>query len=316
MPLDLVTRAEWGARSPSGSYSAMPSTPKGVKVHYTGSRENPAMLAHHDLCVARVRSIQTAHMGGNDWLDIGYSFVVCAHGKVFEGRGIGHLPAANGAGLNSGHYAVLALVGNAGVTEPNDAMVEGIRDAIAYIRERGHAGTEIRGHRDGYSTDCPGDPLYQLVSNGALEPGRTDDNMPGYLSLGLDDDQPLELPPGDWSTVDFDVEYADPEGMHAKGRYPSFLSGKARFSLSLDVTLSGLSRGVEGQVRLYEVDGDNKVTKRYAIQEWTASEGLTYVHHANVGTVDEGQKLRAELIHFGSTTAVIGHCAVKVLYWR
>ncbi|MFI6737432.1 peptidoglycan recognition family protein [Nonomuraea sp. NPDC050451] len=315
--MDLVRRSEWKARQPTGSYSAMPSTPRGVKVHYTGSRENTGMLQDHELCVSRVRSIQTAHMGGNGWIDVGYSFLVCAHGKVFEGRGIGHLPAANGAGLNSGHYAVLALVGNAGLVEPPNAMVEGLRDAIAHIRERGHAGTEIRGHRDGYSTDCPGDPLYRLVTSGALEPrSEDDDDMPSYLSLGLDKDQPLELTAGDWTTLAFDVEYADPDDQHAKGRYPSFLSGKCRFNLTLSATLSGLMRGVEGQVRLYEVDKDGKTVKRYDIEEWTASQGLTYVHHSAVGTVDEGNKLRAEVIQFGDTSAEITSCGVKVLYWR
>ncbi|GAA3206669.1 peptidoglycan-binding protein [Nonomuraea helvata] len=101
----------------------------------------------------------------------GNTMIACPHRKVFEGRGLHHLPAANGAGLNSGHYAVLGLVGNSGLVLPPDGVLHGILDAIQYLRDRGSAGKEIKGHRDGYSTDCPGEPLYAWVRRGAPRPG-------------------------------------------------------------------------------------------------------------------------------------------------
>lgn len=170
MAIDLITRAEWKARSPKGTYDRLAST-RGVKVHYTGGRVDPATVDDHKLCVAAVRGIQNGHMDGNGWLDIGYSFVACPHRRVFEGRGLHRLPAANGPGLNSGHYAVLGLVGNSGLTVPPDEMLLGILDAIDYCRTKGDAGREIKGHRDGYSTDCPGPKLYAWVKAGAPRPG-------------------------------------------------------------------------------------------------------------------------------------------------
>ncbi|WP_223167675.1 peptidoglycan-binding protein [Nonomuraea sp. SYSU D8015] len=101
----------------------------------------------------------------------GNSYIACPHRKVFEGRGLHHLPAANGPGLNAGHYAVLGLVGNAGLVQPPDGLLHGILDAVQYVRDRGHAGREIKGHRDGYATDCPGEPLYAWVRRGAPRPG-------------------------------------------------------------------------------------------------------------------------------------------------
>jgi hypothetical protein len=101
----------------------------------------------------------------------GNTYVACPHRKVFEGRGLHHLPAANGAGLNSGHYAVLGLVGNSGLVTPTDEILDAILDAIDYLRDKGRAGKEIKGHRDGYSTDCPGDALYAWVKKGAPRPG-------------------------------------------------------------------------------------------------------------------------------------------------
>ncbi|MDF5758206.1 N-acetylmuramoyl-L-alanine amidase [Spongiactinospora sp. TRM90649] len=177
MPIDLVSREEWGARKPSGSYTALSST-KGVKVHYTGGRVEPAIADDHDKCVAMVRAIQKQHMDGNGWMDIGYSMVACPHRKVFEGRGPKHLPAANGAGLNSGHYAVLGLVGSSGLLTPPDDMLLAILDAIDHLRAKGGAGKEIKGHRDGFATSCPGDKLYAWVRKGAPRPGGDEEETP------------------------------------------------------------------------------------------------------------------------------------------
>ncbi|GII42917.1 peptidoglycan recognition protein family protein [Planotetraspora phitsanulokensis] len=175
--VDIVTRAEWGARSPKSGYTSLSST-KGVKVHYTGGHVDPKILDDHKKCVALVKSIQNMHMDGNGWIDIGYSVVACPHRKVFIGRGPKHLPAANGAGLNTGHYAILALVGNSGLTVPSDNQLLAIWDAITYLRDKGNAGKEIKGHRDGYSTECPGDKLYAWLKKGAPRPGGGDTPTP------------------------------------------------------------------------------------------------------------------------------------------
>lgn len=161
----MITRAQWNARAREGKQHL--ASTKGVKIHYMGSYVNPNLLTYHGKCPAAVRAVQNQHMDGNGWADIGYNYVVCPHGAVFEGRGIHVLPAANGAGLNTEHYAVLALVGNSGLVKPTIAMKNGLRDAIEYCRDKGDAGDEIKGHRDGYATECPGDLLYTWVKSGA-----------------------------------------------------------------------------------------------------------------------------------------------------
>jgi hypothetical protein len=186
MAIDLVRRQDWDARSPRGDYTQLGST-KGVKVHYTGGRVDPGIVGDHAGCVKLVRSIQSHHMDGNGWIDIGYSFVACPHKKVFEGRGLHHLPAANGSGLNSGHYAVLGLVGNSGLVQPPDPLLHAILDAVDHVRDQGRAGKEIKGHRDGFPTDCPGGPLYAWVQRGAPRPGTGSEPGPG--------DPPTTAPP-------------------------------------------------------------------------------------------------------------------------
>nr|WP_062336215.1 N-acetylmuramoyl-L-alanine amidase [Herbidospora sakaeratensis] len=168
--VQLITRAGWGARAPKQDVPALYST-KGVKVHYTGGRVDPAIVSNHNICVGLVRGYQRMHMDDNGWSDLGYTAAACPHRKVFVGRGPNRLPAANGAGRNSGHYAVLGLVGNAGFVRPNDGLLHGIVDAIEYLRAEGRAGREVKGHRDGYSTSCPGDALYAWVQRGAPRPG-------------------------------------------------------------------------------------------------------------------------------------------------
>jgi hypothetical protein len=183
MAIKLVSRAGWGARAyrqPSGG-TLYTGKRRGVKLHYLGT---PYSDRTHDRCDDYVRQIQAQHMDGNGWSDIGYSFVVCTHGTVFEGRGLRRRNSANGnTTLNNQDYAVLLMVGSSGLTRPTTAQLHGARDAIDYCRSEGPAGTWIGGHRDGYATTCPGDPIYAWAKAGAPRPTSTpapseEDDMP------------------------------------------------------------------------------------------------------------------------------------------
>lgn len=172
--MKLVSRAAWGARDyrlPSGATLYAGSSRRGVKLHYLGSAYSDRA---HDRCDDYVRSLQASHMDGNGWSDIGYSFVVCTHGYVYEGRGLRRRNSANGnTTLNEQDYAVCLLVGSSGLTKPTDAQLNGARDAIDYCRKEGPAGTWLGGHRDGYATSCPGDPIYTWAKQGAPRPTTT-----------------------------------------------------------------------------------------------------------------------------------------------
>lgn len=163
---------KWISRSDLGwPASAAPEqlTAKGVKVHYEGTAVS---CDDHSDCVSLVKAIRKSHLANTreNYSDIAYNLLVCRHGYVFEGRGKRKRTGANGnQDLNKAHYAVMGLLGSSGDTAPTDEMIEGIKDAIAYLRSNG-AGKEIKGHRDGYATACPGEPLYTLVKGGKLEP--------------------------------------------------------------------------------------------------------------------------------------------------
>jgi hypothetical protein len=172
--MKFVSRAQWGALSPREVWAPVAAT-QGVKIHYEGT-EVPADLApddQHHRCADHVRAIQASHLANKaeGYIDLAYSAMVCPHGYVYEGRGPHHRTGANGGSkLNAAHYAVCAVLGNSGLTEPTAAMLDGLVDAVEWLRRDGAAGPEIKGHRDGYATSCPGGPLYAWVQAGAPRP--------------------------------------------------------------------------------------------------------------------------------------------------
>ncbi|WP_405659713.1 peptidoglycan-binding protein [Streptomyces sp. RK9] len=180
--MKFVTRAQWRARPSRYALTHIRGT-RGVKIHYEGTAV-PASLArpeNHPKCAARMRALQASHLANTaeNYSDIAYNALVCPHGYVYEGRGAHKKTGANGtATLNSAHYAVCAMLGNSGLTKPTDAQLAGLRDAVEWLRDSGGAGHEIRGHRDGYPTACPGGPLYAWVKQGALRPGGSNPEPP------------------------------------------------------------------------------------------------------------------------------------------
>ena len=164
--MKLVTREDLGWPA---SLAPRLTGQKGTKVHYEGTH---VPKVAHDKCAGRWTAIRNSHLANKqeNYSDVAYNYAVCQHGYVFEGRGVGRKTGANGnRELNEAHYAVLVMIGSSGDTQPSKAAVTALKEVIAYLREHG-AGNEIKGHRDGYATSCPGDPLYALVKSGALEP--------------------------------------------------------------------------------------------------------------------------------------------------
>ncbi|MDT0477412.1 peptidoglycan-binding protein [Streptomyces sp. DSM 41014] len=175
--MKLVTRAQWGAKPSKYSLAYIAST-QGVKIHYEGSYVAKSLgdSGAHGSCAGHMRDIQASHLANTkeDYSDIAYNAVVCPHGFVFEGRGLHRKTGANGnQTLNVKDYAVCAMVGNSGLVQPTEAQLDGLVDAVQWLRNGGAAGNEVLGHRDGYATQCPGDPLYAWVKAGAHRPDGT-----------------------------------------------------------------------------------------------------------------------------------------------
>ncbi|MGW9447043.1 peptidoglycan recognition protein family protein [Bacillus mobilis] len=169
--MQLESRSTVGLPGVGGVSTNITPGNGGCTIHYVGSAVGIPMSAPHSRCRAKVREIHNWHVRGNGWAFGAYSLVVCqAHGIVMEMRGARRRTAANGT--NSGNqnwYAILGLIG--GSEKPSDAMVQGIKDAVAYLRKSGGAASRVNGHRDHLSTSCPGAPLYDMVRAGVFGSG-------------------------------------------------------------------------------------------------------------------------------------------------
>ena len=149
----------WG---PSGGALAHPR--EGLVIHYDGSDQGLAARPH-SMCLAYWRRTRSFHTGpARGWADIGYSFGCCPHGFVFEGRGLDRVQAAQPGG-NSSWYSCTLMSGPG--EDPTPEQVDAVRQLRAWLMSKG-VGPKVRGHRDFYSTSCPGDRLYALVRNGTF----------------------------------------------------------------------------------------------------------------------------------------------------
>ncbi|MEU5974955.1 N-acetylmuramoyl-L-alanine amidase [Streptomyces sp. NPDC047315] len=181
--MPLVTRAQLGW--PASAAATQTST-RGVKIHYEGTAVSAKLVDDHQLCLAEWKNIRRAHLADKTqgYSDVAYNYAACVHGYLMEGRGLRRRTGANGnATLNRDHFAIVALIGSKGLTQPTDALLHALRDGIELLREHG-AGQEVKGHRDGYATACPGGPLYDWVERGAPRPGGSDPVPPSKPAPG------------------------------------------------------------------------------------------------------------------------------------
>ncbi len=134
---------------------------------------------------AIVRGIQTYHVLGNGWDDIGYNFLVDRFGQVFEGRYGGierNVIGAHAQGFNTGSVGI-ALLGTYDGRKPSAAARNAISRLIAWRLDVAHVHPvgrspvvssgnpkfrkglpvsirAVSGHRDTGYTSCPGSGLY------------------------------------------------------------------------------------------------------------------------------------------------------------
>ncbi len=79
----IISRAEWGARSPSGTISNLPNPVTYAVIHHSEGSSCTTKAS----CINIVKNIQTYHMDTQKWFDIGYNFLIGEDGNVYEGRG-------------------------------------------------------------------------------------------------------------------------------------------------------------------------------------------------------------------------------------
>jgi hypothetical protein len=172
----IFTRAEWGARPPRTGYTF--TLAGHVGIHHTATVEDFAASTWEE-CAARVRAIQTYHIDTQGWNDIGYAYVVCKHGDIFQAReDDDDTTDVQGAhdGFNRGSSGISAFgyfhppVDH----QPTEAQLSAIVQLAAWIASRrgidplgrslyaafGAPVDNVYGHREVSATACPGDHLF------------------------------------------------------------------------------------------------------------------------------------------------------------
>lgn len=169
----VYSRASWGAAAAQCSPSYCSTTH--VAMHHTASASEYHSTSWSQ-CASNVLASQTYHMFTRGWCDIGYNYLICPHGDIFEGRGGGDDVRGAHDGYNCGSMGV-AMMGY--FHTPHDqtltAAMENAFVALAgwkcdqqginplgtsWYAGLGANEQNLYGHRDVSSTACPGDLAY------------------------------------------------------------------------------------------------------------------------------------------------------------
>ena len=172
----IVIRKGWGAdeglREKQFSYT---NTVRAAFVHHTASSSNYSCSQAPSI----IRGIYRYHVTSSKWRDVGYNFFVDKCGTIYEGRAGGVARPVLGAhtyGYNHNSMGV-AVIGSYGNAKPSRPATEAISKLTAWklglfgINPKGTvklgSGNKtfnaISGHRDAFSTACPGERLYQQL---------------------------------------------------------------------------------------------------------------------------------------------------------
>ena len=158
---------EWGARPPADPLTTLDHPANRILVHHIACPNSTDYSLAHAFQVAR--DDQHDHIDNNGWSDTGQHFTVSRGGYRLEGRH-GSLAALRGGttmiqGAHCPGQNTNAIgIENEGLytsVEPPRTMLGSLVLLCAYIcRQYRIPVEEIKGHRDFYNTECPGDRLY------------------------------------------------------------------------------------------------------------------------------------------------------------
>ncbi|MEL6636186.1 MAG: N-acetylmuramoyl-L-alanine amidase [Bacteroidota bacterium] len=171
MTPDFRQREDW---CPTGNCTPHPN-PQATSVTHLIVHHAASTNASSDWAGV-VRSIWDFHVNTNGWDDIGYNWLIDPNGVVYEGRG-NDIQGAHFCGRNSG-TAGFCMLGNFNTTEAQPAAVESLVEMLAWkncdrdldpLATTFHNSSArnlpvIAGHRDGCSTECPGNLFYPTFS--------------------------------------------------------------------------------------------------------------------------------------------------------
>jgi len=137
-------------------------TNKGIVIHYDGGSRN-LTAKEHPACLDYWKWCRDFHIKTNGWKDIGYSYGICPHGVLFEGRGFGREQAAQPGGNRDWLSVTLMLGKKESPTEKQIAAFNEFRTKLVRTKKIAEA---VSFHSMFFATDCPGDIVRNKIAHG------------------------------------------------------------------------------------------------------------------------------------------------------
>ena len=172
---NMVEQSVWRAGLPSPNYGRSFSKTENLIIHHSATSND--LTDYTNI----VRNIYLYHTQSNGWSDIGYNYLIAPDGTIFKGRDpdTGEQDKVIGAhfcGSNSATMGV-CLMGTFTDVPPTDEAIQALIDLLAWKTSKDGLDPQgqhshplntalpvIAGHRDGCSTECPGQQTYNRLS--------------------------------------------------------------------------------------------------------------------------------------------------------
>ncbi len=170
----IILQENWRNGLPAPQYTRSFSTVNHIIVHHSAGSNQASN--YQDV----VRNIYIYHTEGRGWSDIGYNYLIAPDGSIFAGRdpeeGLqDEVKGAHFCGKNSNTMGI-CLLGTFTDISPTPAAITALEQLISWKTTKDHlqpyeefpheglALGVIAGHRDGCSTQCPGNQLYNKIN--------------------------------------------------------------------------------------------------------------------------------------------------------
>jgi hypothetical protein len=157
--MQITSRKAWGARRPRPRDRH--SSWREFILHWPGEGK----FSHIDSVAeekAQMREFQNFHMDTRGWSDFAYGFAVFSSGRVYRGRGMDYVPAAQ-LGHNTGTVPVLCVIGPG--EQMTKAMEESLVDLKNHCDKRAGRDLVVLPHSAVTSTSCPGPVVRAFVDD-------------------------------------------------------------------------------------------------------------------------------------------------------
>ena len=171
---EMILQSSWRQGLPAPTTSRSFSSTRNVIVHHAASDNSLTNFTNV------VRNIYLFHTQDRGWSDIGYNYLIAQDGTIYAGRDPingqqDQVIGAHFCGRNTGTMGV-CLLGNLSLVTPTEEALTSLNSLITWKILKDQLNAEgiashplnpelpvIAGHRDGCSTQCPGNFTYPLL---------------------------------------------------------------------------------------------------------------------------------------------------------